>query len=68
MRTVDSKPVTDPIITPFVKQWVARGFSIKKHGNGRADFLEECPHCKQKYRYTFIKEGVETKCCPHCEK
>ncbi len=68
MQTVERKPVIDPIITPFVKQWVARGYTIKCYGNGPCDLLEECPHCKNKYRNTFVKDCVETKCCPHCGK
>lgn len=59
--------ITDPIITPFVKAKVAAGYQIKKrNAAGNCDHLEECPSCRNRYRYTFIKDGVETKCCPHC--
>lgn len=64
----ERKPVSDPIITPFVKQWVAQGYAIKRSENSRCDLLKECPNCREKYRYTFIKDDAETKCCPHCGK
>ena len=60
-------PVTDSIITPFVRQKLVEGYEIKKRLHGGCDLLQECPDCHNKYLYTFIKSGVETKLCPHCE-
>jgi hypothetical protein len=63
-----TRGVSDPIITPFVESALADGYKIKKGIDGRCDHLERCSKCQGGYVYTFIKAGIETKRCPHCEQ
>jgi hypothetical protein len=62
------RAISDPIITPFARALKAEGYAIKrtredKHG---CNVLGTCPACQSRYLFTAIKDGHETKACPHC--
>lgn len=58
---------SDNIITPFVQNRIYEGYSVvQKNGT---DVLDLCPNkkCGKSYYYTFTKNGITLKACPHCK-
>ncbi|WP_432262925.1 hypothetical protein [Cupriavidus sp. TMH.W2] len=58
-------PVTDPVITPFVRALRAGGFTIQTSASG-CDALGTCPACQNRYLYTALRAGLAHAVCPHC--
>ncbi|MGF6996781.1 hypothetical protein [Paraburkholderia sp. GAS32] len=62
------RAISDPVITPFARALKAEGYAIKRTREDKdgCDLLDTCPVCRSRYLFTAIKDGQETKACPHC--
>lgn len=59
--------VTDPVITPFVRQMMRGGWEVVKGQNSVCDKLGRCERCRRPYLYTFECKQVTLELCPWCD-